>query len=223
MENSKVLLDKAISIINEASVPKRIYSVGGGTVLSFFYNHRVSKDIDIFINDPQFLSSISPRLNNNAEEALDYDENNNFISLTFPKGKIDFIVSPSVTKFNPIQENFLGFDISVDDPVEIVCKKMFFRGEKALPRDIFDLAVILESNRRNDLLLELSKMPEKVGSFFSMNKKLPTKELYSLKNADMLLPDGRKFQGKELKICQQAILSMLKQHSIKPSRSSFTR
>ena len=80
MENSKVLLDKAISIINEASVPKRIYSVGGGTVLSFFYNHRVSKDIDIFINDPQFLSSISPRLNNSAEEALDYDENNNFIS-----------------------------------------------------------------------------------------------------------------------------------------------
>jgi len=37
------------------------WSLGGGTVLMFHYQHRLSKDIDIFITDPQFLRIHQPQ------------------------------------------------------------------------------------------------------------------------------------------------------------------
>lgn len=43
---SAQLLEYALSIIDEAKLPEDIYSLGGGTVLSFVFNHRKSKDID---------------------------------------------------------------------------------------------------------------------------------------------------------------------------------
>ena len=36
--------------------------LGGGTALMIHAGHRLSKDIDAFIDDPQYLSFLSPRL-----------------------------------------------------------------------------------------------------------------------------------------------------------------
>lgn len=84
MENSQILLTKALMALKEADITTDQWTVGGGTVLAFYYNHRLSKDIDIFLSDNQLLSRLSPRLNNNTEDALDYDEMSNYISLTYP-------------------------------------------------------------------------------------------------------------------------------------------
>jgi len=43
------------------------WSFGGGTVLMRRYRHRVSKDVDIFVPDPQYLGYLSPRLNDAAD------------------------------------------------------------------------------------------------------------------------------------------------------------
>ena len=43
------------------------WSFGGGTVLMRRHHHRFSKDIDIFIPDPQYLAYLTPRLNEMAE------------------------------------------------------------------------------------------------------------------------------------------------------------
>jgi hypothetical protein len=37
------------------------WTFGGGTVLMLRYRHRRSKDIDIFVPDPQHLGYVSPR------------------------------------------------------------------------------------------------------------------------------------------------------------------
>ena len=37
--------------------------IGGGTVLMFRFEHRLSKDIDFFTHDAQWLSLLTPRLN----------------------------------------------------------------------------------------------------------------------------------------------------------------
>ncbi len=37
--------------------------MGGGTVLMFRFEHRLSKDIDFFMHDVQWLSVLTPRLN----------------------------------------------------------------------------------------------------------------------------------------------------------------
>jgi hypothetical protein len=37
------------------------WTLGGGTVLMLRYAHRRSKDIDIFVPDPQYLGYVTPR------------------------------------------------------------------------------------------------------------------------------------------------------------------
>lgn len=51
------------------------WTLGGGTVLMFRYGHRVSKDIDIFVPDPQYLGYVTPRLSDTAASLTeDYTE-----------------------------------------------------------------------------------------------------------------------------------------------------
>ena len=56
--NSKILLQHAIKILKETPIKEHDWAIGGGTVLAYFYHHRLSKDIDIFIQDLQ-LAKIS--------------------------------------------------------------------------------------------------------------------------------------------------------------------
>lgn len=125
MDNSEILLQHAIDAMNEAGIPKDSWSIGGGTVLAKYYNHRLSKDIDVFITDAQYLSQLSPRFNSAVEGAQDYLEMTNFISLSFQEGKVDFITSGQLTDFSPKISNFMNKMVPLDDPVEIVTKKIF--------------------------------------------------------------------------------------------------
>lgn len=50
------------------------------------YNYRISKDIDIFVPDPQALASVTPRLGSHAESlTTDYTEAANFAKLFPPE------------------------------------------------------------------------------------------------------------------------------------------
>ncbi len=69
------------------------WSFGGGTVLMLRINHRASKDIDLFVPDPQCLGYVNPRLSDAAESiTTDYEENAEFIKLHLPAGEIDIVV-----------------------------------------------------------------------------------------------------------------------------------
>jgi uncharacterized protein YdcH (DUF465 family) len=49
-----------------------------------------SKDIDLFVPDPQYLGDINPRLSDLAESlSTSYEENAEFIKLFLPHGEID--------------------------------------------------------------------------------------------------------------------------------------
>ena len=66
----EVLFKRALILIDSVrdfGIPVDDWTFGGGTVLMRRYRHRFSKDIDIFINDPQFLGYLSPRLSPIAE------------------------------------------------------------------------------------------------------------------------------------------------------------
>jgi len=43
------------------------WTFGGGIVLMLRYRHRYSKDIDIFVPDPQSLSYVTPRLSDSVD------------------------------------------------------------------------------------------------------------------------------------------------------------
>ena len=205
---SAQLLSYAMSIIEEAALPSSAYSLGGGTVLSYLFHHRKSKDIDLFVNDAQYMGALSPRFNEHSDRALSYNEDGNCIVLSFDEGKIDFIAATQITDYPAKMQSIFGQRIAVDDPVEIVCKKIYFRGNRAYPRDIFDLAVLYESSRRTDLITELKKYPDKVKQFadaFQKNRSDPYIEPYSTIYADSLLSGGKKFAGREFALCQMLL------------------
>jgi len=64
-----------------------------GTVLMQRIGHRRSKDIDLFVPDPQYLGYLNPRLSDVAERiTADDEENAEFIKLFLPAGEIDIVV-----------------------------------------------------------------------------------------------------------------------------------
>ena len=136
-----VLLDSATA----SGATLRHWSFGGGTVLMRRHRHRFSKDIDIFVADPQCLPYLSPRLNPDAEELTsEYVEQAAFLKLSFPEGEIDFVASAPLTDRPTVDEILFGRTVAVETSTEIVAKKVWHRGDQFTARDIFDVAMVTE-------------------------------------------------------------------------------
>jgi len=141
----RVLFRRALEIIDAVPAGTRYddWSFGGGTVLMRRFRHRVSRDVDLFVPDPQYLGYVSPRLNDKAEELTQkYLETEMSVKLYFPEGEIDFIASAPVTKDPPAVERILGRDVRVESTAEIIGKKVLYRGRAFTGRDLFDLALV---------------------------------------------------------------------------------
>ena len=66
----ETLFQRALVLIDSVGKSGAVFepwSFGGGTVLMRKYSHRFSKDIDIFVPDPQYLGYVTPRLNDAAK------------------------------------------------------------------------------------------------------------------------------------------------------------
>ncbi len=142
------LLRHAYTLIDEIAkhgLSDPVWTFGGGTVLMLRHRHRVSKDIDIFVPDPQYLGFVSPRLSDVAESVTqDYVEGPGYIKLLRPEGEIDFVASPNLTA-EPFEIwRLLGRQVRVETSAEIVAKKLWHRGDRATARDLFDLALVIE-------------------------------------------------------------------------------
>lgn len=118
----------------------------------FHYAQRKSKDTDIFIPDPQFLGYINPRLGGRGEDVTsDYQDTAEYVKLFLPEGEIDFVASSTLTK-NPFEDHVvLGRNILLETPIEIVAKKIWHRGDRATPRDLLDLAIVID-HHYNEIL-----------------------------------------------------------------------
>jgi len=175
------LLSTAVAILDGLDAtglgaPKAV--LGGGTVLMMRMHHRLSKDIDLFLYDAQWLARLTPRLNDRvAAMVRDYSEQANSIKLVLALGDIDFVVAGSVTGVAPIETlDFAGRRFLLEATEEILAKKLYFRAAWLKPRDVFDLvaahqffpastARALEASQpRRDLQLarlrELARTPE---------------------------------------------------------------
>ena len=203
MENSKVLLQYALDAVTSAGLRLSDWEIGGGTVLARYFNHRLSKDIDVFIPDIQLLGELSPRFNASTEDVLDYVETGNFISLTYPEGKVDFIAGAQISPFRAKKEDFFGKSVYLENPVEIISKKIYYRGLYLKPRDLFDLAVVAHNGREKDLLDTLKTIPNEAEAFFSKyyEARLKGLQAFSCMYQESILPDGEKFIGKEFYVC----------------------
>jgi predicted nucleotidyltransferase component of viral defense system len=138
----KILFDYAKQQLRAANLPDDTWVLGGGTALMLNFQHRYSKDIDIFFSDPQYLSFLSPRLDDAVDNKLDdYTEQANYIKLYFSEGEVDFISAKPISSYLPRMLQQLP-DVMTEHPVEIVAKKIVHRTENFKPRDAFDLATV---------------------------------------------------------------------------------
>jgi hypothetical protein len=171
-------------MMEQTGRPVPEWVLGGGTGLMVWADHRLSKDIDAFISDPQYIPILSPRVS--GEEiwhCLDYVEASHYLKLNFAEGEIDFIVSPTVTDILAQDLELLASDeftrqvIRVEHPVEIAIKKLYHRGTAMTVRDAFDICVVdclhrdqlranlvTVSNSRNAILLAVERFRQ---PFFS--------------------------------------------------------
>jgi predicted nucleotidyltransferase component of viral defense system len=144
----EILFEKVLKVIDSgdpAVFRPENWSFGGGTVLMRRYRHRLSKDIDIFVPDPQYLRYLSPRLNDTVDALIsDHVEQATFLRLYFKEGEVDFIVSPPLTKDPIVVETLFNRQVSVETSAEVLAKKIKYRGAEFKARDIFDFALVVE-------------------------------------------------------------------------------
>ncbi len=143
--SARVLLE---GLPSELGAPAR-WTMGGGTVLMLRYGHRASRDVDLFLRDPQLLACLSPRVNEAAATLCqDYVEASHFLKLSIGSGEIDFIVAPDLTGLAPEVMRLAGADTRTDPSLEIIAKKCFYRAAALKVRDVLDWAVVLEHDPR---------------------------------------------------------------------------
>jgi len=149
----QTLLPHAFALVDKIArrgIPDPFWTFGGGTVLMLRHRHRVSKDIDIFVPDPQYLGFVTPRLNDSAEGiSQDYVEGPAYVKLLRPEGEIDFVASPNLKTQAFKEWTLLGRKVRVETSAEIVAKKLWHRGDRAAARDLFDLALVIEREPAN--------------------------------------------------------------------------
>ena len=199
---TELLLEKAIKILEYANIDNSQWSMGGGTILMLNYHHRLSKDVDIFVSNTQYFNGLSPKLNDVAEDADFYQEGERFISLSYPEGKIDFVKAFQVSDYLPVLKHVFNQNILVDDDIEIVTKKVFFRGASLHPRDLYDLATVYLGPRRSELVNALINIPEQLQEFHDALQRVGPgfsfSEDYGL---DLVLDIPLGLKGREVDIC----------------------
>ncbi len=152
MEAWEPLFDKAMQALDSLPrhVPPPDWTFGGGTVLMRKYHHRLSRDVDIFLTDSQYLTLFSPRLNDAiADMTTQYREDSQHVKLTFGNlGEVDFVAAPRLIENSKQADTIHGRKVWLDKPEEIIAKKCFYRADGFTARDVFDLAVFLSKDHK---------------------------------------------------------------------------
>lgn len=145
------LLHAALALLDEKNITA--FAFGGGTALSAFYwHHRYSTDIDIFL----YPDGSSDRLDKLRRDWSDTIESifssigysgvmrapGYYLEFTIDdQSKIQFFDVNPYTQTPYTMEHLWGHTLNIETPAEIIAKKIHYRGSKGHPRDIFDIAV----------------------------------------------------------------------------------
>lgn len=136
----KRLLELVLPALDELP-DSMTWTLGGGTGLAISLAHRISYDIDIFFEHAGVLKRLSPNANPKIRRLSDnWQQPGHYLKIERPEGDIDFLVTRLFTETPYFPYSFQGRTIHVETPIEIISKKIHFRGSQFTVRDIFDFA-----------------------------------------------------------------------------------
>jgi len=170
----KQLFRVACSLIRQANITDD-WTFGGGTAMMLQIDHRESRDVDIFLLDPQLLALLDPE-KNDFEFEIEPDEyggdGTRSLRIAFAGvGEIDFIVAGTLTSSPTTQAIVEGKTVLLETIPEIITKKIYHRGASITPRDIFDIAAAGEEHEAS-LIAELRSYGEEVKQTLAAIEKL---------------------------------------------------
>lgn len=142
---------KAIDSISEPDREPPNWTFGGGTSLAIDLDHRVSYDIDAFMESAKAVHDLVPIRNlvtreictNTETGSLDFRFPGNYLKLMVSGlGEIDFLGAYPLLDKPTTDFDFHGRTITRELPREVLAKKLYYRGTHFKARDIFDLAAL---------------------------------------------------------------------------------
>ena len=140
---------QAIDSVTAENEPPPYWTFGGGTSLAIDLEHRISYDIDAFMDSARIVKQLVP-VNNHATRAIcwdaarqkaNYQYLGHYLKLILTDvGEIYFLTASSLVDGSTTAFNFNGRIIDRERPCEVIAKKIYYRGTTFKSRDVFDLA-----------------------------------------------------------------------------------
>jgi Nucleotidyl transferase AbiEii toxin, Type IV TA system len=180
--------------VNSEALVIDYWTFGGRTAMMLQIDHRESRDVDFFLQDPQLLAFLDPEKHDFDFEIppTDYTgDGTGFLKFVFADiGQIDFIIAQPKT-VEPVTERLIeGVTTLLETVPEIIAKKIVHRGSTIQPRDIFDIAAASEKYA-DALVAALSSYKSAVGEAI---KRLELLNLEFVNNAISELQIREKFR-----------------------------
>lgn len=190
------LFDVALAIIDQANgqgIGMHNWSFGGGTALMLQIKHRESHDIDLFIDDAQYLPYLNPETQGYdlALAPSDYEtDGTRSLKIVFDGvGEIDFICCDPVSEEPFVVSEIRGRSVKLETPAEILAKKVVFRGSHLQPRDMFDIAAVAQAMGADYVVEACSKFPAACSEALRVTEKMSPRLVESV-NAQLLVSEG---------------------------------
>ena len=182
---------EAILLLLEENNLSEISTFGGGTALaSYYWNHRYSTDIDIFIYDEEDKKHLLKESNWSEEvkssmTSIGYEGNfrshpiySEIVINEDCKIQVFDVVKKSYTPYQEV--NLWGHKLLIDTVEEIIAKKIYYRADKGNSRDLFDIAIAF--NKEPDILTKTLLTKNKIITLFETVSNIysnqPLKDLY---------------------------------------------
>lgn len=186
----KAMLEVTLELLKENSLLK-ISSLGGGTALAgYYWNHRYSTDIDIFIYGNENKTHLLKPSNwsENIKSKMNYigftgnfRHNDIYTEIVIDKdSKIQFFDVVKKSKEPFCKANIWDKNIQIDTIEEIIAKKIYYRGDIGNSRDLFDIAIAVHEDPIifSKMILKKEKIIGLYKTLLNISNSEELKELY---------------------------------------------
>lgn len=135
------VLDHVFGALSDHNA-KPPWTLGGGTAIALWIDHRISYDVDLFVPGVA-LKLFTPALNPFAARISSHFQwPGHYLKFERPEGEIDFLSPALQTEPGFVWMDVDGRAIAVETPEEVIVKKVRFRSARFTARDVFDLAAV---------------------------------------------------------------------------------
>jgi hypothetical protein len=181
---------KALIALDSLPGAPAIWTFGGGTALAQILDHRVSYDVDIFLDSSTALKNLAPNMNPVTKSLCDtWNWPGKYLKLILREvGEIDFLTAPTY----------------------VATKKLKYRASTYTPRDAFDLAAIYLHDR--EALREVADCPAISDAVLAsaLNRLNLMKSRYQAEMRDVINPTarGEEFIDRSCEIALEALAEL---------------